>query len=1049
MNDWQPSKIPYIQPLEDKTQGKNNLIYLAEDDELLAEDLLIQLEHDDFVVKHFNNLDSFVTAFQHEVPAAVVMDVMFKEGGVAGADAIKKLKNDFNNFPPVVFISARKDIEARLAAVKAGAQRFISKPVNKVKLSKTLNGLIERTEVTPYRVLLVDGDVSLLNYYETILLGAGMEVLTISNPMNTLDALEEFKPDVIVLDVYMPECSGPEVAQAIRQDDDWSVIPIMFLSVETDLDIQLQSMNLGGESFMLKPLTAAHLVDAVTIKAKKSRWNYRINNDFKLALRESQFHVVTSNQHNIVSSADVTGRIISVNDKFCDISGYSQEELVGQNHRVLKSNYHPDSFYKDMWNSISSGKVWHGRICNLTKNGDEYWVESTIVPFLNERGKPYKYVSARTDVTRVIQGEERLKRSQEFANIGTWDWNIKTGDLLWSDITYSLYGYKKESSIASYDSFMKAVHPDDLEIVTDAITRCVDKKIPFNIEHRVIWPDGKEHWMHGSGDVVRNESGQPLHMLGVVQDITLRKETEMNLAKQERQLLAAQSMASVGNWQADLSNGNLVWSDEIYRIFGYKPGSFEPSIEAFHKAVHPDDLTMVKESEKKAETTGYHDVEHRILQPDGTVRYVHELAEVEIDKQGHLIKMSGTVQDITERKLAEQAIVLAREEAETANRAKSQFLSSMSHELRTPMNAIMGFAQLLNIEIEQPLTNDQKENVNEILKASDHLLDLINEVLDLSKIEAGRIDLSIEDVSLGESIIQSLQLILPLADKRGISIKLYRGEKEIKLEDLYQENVVVRADFTRIKQVVINFLSNAVKYNSEKGTITIKCEQKDNNIRISVIDTGQGLGEEEQKQLFTAFNRLGAENTDVEGTGIGLVITKNIVELMGGQLGVESEVGVGSTFWFELPCGSEGLSDTAIDNDSTSENSLTLTESQHTVLYIEDNPANLRLVSQLLGRLPNIHMWSAHEPVLGLELAYANNPDLILLDINLPGMDGFEVLELLRKSDITRNTPVIAISANAMPKDVERGFEAGFDDYITKPINIQKLLSAVDDRLNK
>ena len=1049
VNDWQPSKIPYIQPLEDNVQRKNNLIYIAEDDEFLAEDLLAQLEQDDFVVKYFNNLDDFVSAFYQEVPAAVIMDVMFKEGGTAGADTIKKLKNDFDKFPPVVFISARKDIEARLASVKAGAQKYFSKPINKAKLSKTLDGLIERTVRTPYRILLVDDDLSLLNYYETILAGAGMEVLTMSNPMNTLDALEQFKPDVIVLDVYMPECSGPEVAQVIRQDDNWTMIPIMFLSVETDLDIQLRSLDLGGESFMVKPLAAAHLVDAVTVKAKKSRWNSRINNDLKLALRESEFQVVTSNQHDIVSSADVTGRIISVNDKFCDISGYSREELIGQNHRLLKSNNHIDSFYKDMWASISSGQIWHGTICNHNKSGEEYWVDSTIVPFLDEKGKPYKYVSARTDITKVLQSEARLELSQTFANIGTWDWDIGSGKLFWSDRIWPLFGYEKEVVKTTYENFMSAIHPEDKKLVSDAVTKCVNDGDTYDIEHRVIWPDGSIHWLHESGDVVRAEDGSPRHMLGVVQDITLRKETEMNLAKQERQLLAAQSMASVGNWQADLSNGNLVWSDEIYRIFGYKPGSFEPSIEAFHKAVHPDDLTMVKESEKKAETTGYHDVEHRILQPDGTVRYVHELAEVEIDKQGHLIKMSGTVQDITERKLAEQAIVLAREEAETANRAKSQFLSSMSHELRTPMNAIMGFAQLLNIEIEQPLTNDQKENVNEILKASDHLLDLINEVLDLSKIEAGRIDLSIEDVSLGESIIQSLQLILPLADKRGISIKLYRGEKEIKLEDLYQENVVVRADFTRIKQVVINFLSNAVKYNSEKGTITIKCEQKDNNIRISVIDTGQGLGEEEQKQLFTAFNRLGAENTDVEGTGIGLVITKNIVELMGGQLGVESEVGVGSTFWFELPCGSEGLSDTAIDNDSTSENSLTLTESQHTVLYIEDNPANLRLVSQLLGRLPNIHMWSAHEPVLGLELAYANNPDLILLDINLPGMDGFEVLELLRKSDITRNTPVIAISANAMPKDVERGFEAGFDDYITKPINIQKLLSAVDDRLNK
>lgn len=1047
--NWTPSDIPYIQPIEDNGPRIGNLIYLVDDDELLAADLITKLESFDYKVKYFASILDFESACKIEMPVAIIMDMIFSHSDVAGADVIQKLKSEVDSCPPVIFISVRKDVDARLAAARAGASRYFCKPLDVKKLCLTLEGLTSRTTMKPYRVLIVDDDETLLQYHATVLQDAHMEVKSLSEPLQVLETMVEFDPDIIISDVYMPNCSGPELAQVIRQDDAWALTPIMFLSTESNLDRQLSAMNLGGDDFLVKPVEAGHLVSAVIARAKRARWTKRLNSDLSASLRESAHQTVTMDQHDIVSSANVAGVITSVNDKLCEISGYSSDELIGQNHRMLKSSHHPASFYKDMWNTISSGQVWHGRICNLNKNGDEYWVESTIVPFLDELGKPYKYVSARTDVTQVIQSEARLERSQRFANIGTWDWNIKTGKIFWSERIWSLFGYDKDQTDTTYDNFMAAIHEDDRTLVSDAVTKCVESGEEYNIEHRVVWPDGNVRWLHESGDVVRDKDGQSLHMLGVVQDITLRKKTEMNLADNERQLLSAQSMASVGNWQADLTNGELVWSDEIYRIFGYAPGSFKPSVEAFHQAIHPDDLIMVRESEKKAETTGHHDVEHRILQPDGTVRYVHELAEAEIDEEGHLIKMSGTVQDITERKLAEQSIVHAREEAETANRAKSQFLSSMSHELRTPMNAIMGFGQLLNIEIEQPLTDDQKENVNEILKASDHLLELINQVLDLSKIEAGRIDLSIEDVSLGEAIIQSLQLILPLAEKRGISIKLYSGDKEINLEELYQDKVVVRADFTRTKQVIINFLSNAVKYNSEKGTITIKCKQKANNIRISVTDTGQGLDEEEQKKLFTAFNRLGAENTDIEGTGIGLVITKNIVDLMGGQLGVESDVGVGSTFWFELPCGSETISDVAKDNNSISEDSLALSESKHTVLYIEDNPANLRLVSQLLGRIPNIHMWSAHEPVLGLELADEYNPDLILLDINLPGMDGFEVLELLRQSDKTRNTPVIAISANAMPKDIERGFVAGFDDYITKPINIQKLLSAVDDRLNK
>ena len=1049
-DEWQPSKIPYLKLLDKKKKGqrKGNLIYLAEDDVLLGESITAYLEQDNFVVKHFSDLDSFIAAFDSEIPSAIIMDVMFKEGNIAGAKVIEQLNNQLGNTPPIVFISALSDIEARLAAAKAGAQRYFSKPVDKERLSQTLDGLVERIKVKPFRVLLVDDDPSLLKYYEVILQEADMDVLTISDPMKSIEVIEEFKPDVIVLDVYMPKCSGPEIAQVIRQDDKWAMTPIMFLSIESDIDIQLAAMNLGGESFMLKPVTADHLIQAVTIKAKKSRWSHRINDDLKSTLRESEFQLITSNQHDIVSTADVTGRIMSINDKFCEISGYSRKELIGENHRLLKSKYHPDSFYKNMWRTIASGQVWHGTICNYNKSGEEYWVESTIVPFLDEKGKPYKYVSARTDVTQVIQSESRLTRSQEFANIGTWDWNITTGSLFWSDRIWPLFGYNKEATDTTYDNFMAAIHEDDRELVSSAVTKCVESNEEYNIEHRVVWPDGSTHWLHESGDVVRDKDGVALHMLGVVQDITPRKNIELALSEKENLLVAAQSMAKVGNWQADIITGELIWSDEIYRIFGYEPGSFKPSVEAFHNAVHPDDRARVSESEKQAQETGQHDVEHRILQADNTVRYVHELAQAEVDEDGKLIRMTGTVQDITDRKLAEQSLIQAREEAETANLAKSEFLSSMSHELRTPMNAIMGFGQLLGLEQKPALTKDQKENVNEILKASDHLLDLINEVLDLSRIEAGRIDLSIEDVNIGNTITDSLQLILPLADKRGITIKILRGDTKLDISDVVSDKCIVRADFTRTKQVLINLLSNAVKYNCENGSITIKYENLDgHHTRISVTDTGNGLNLSQQEQLFTAFNRLGAENSDIEGSGIGLVITKNIVDLMGGRIDVESHVGVGSTFWFELPTSKGGL--VADENDkSIPETSMELNEGR-TVLYIEDNPANLRLVTQLLSRLPNLHMRTAHESLLGLELAEQNNPDLILLDINLPGMNGFEVLKLLKQRKSTKNTPVIAISANAMPNDIEKGFAAGFDDYITKPINIAQLLKTVKENLEK
>lgn len=923
-DEWQPSIIPHIKPSKEKELRTGNIIYLAEDDELLAENIMATLEQADYVVKYFSELTVFEKAFEVEIPSAILMGVVFEEGTHAGTDIIARLKNNNENFPPVIFISARDDIEVRLEAARAGAHRYFSKPLNMNKLTRTLEKLTTQVSTQPYRVLLIESDKTLLEHYTLLLSDAGLDVKAISDPLEILNELVIYKPDVVVSDVYMTGCSGQELAQVIRQDDKWATLPIMFLSTELDLHTQLDAMTLGADDFLLKPVEPYHLIAAVTARAKRARLTTQLNQNLKDSLRESEYLRITMDQHGIISSSDIYGNITSVNEKFCAISGYNRHELIGKNHRILKSDYHQESFYKNMWATISHGKVWHGTICNRAKNGHEYWVNSTIVPFLDDHGKPYKYVSARTDITTLRQSEERLSRSQEFANIGTWDWDIRSDEVFWSERSKKMFGYSSELEDISFDDFSRVVHPEDLSMVNNAVKACMEKGVKYNLEHRVIWSDGSVHWLHERGDVIRSESGEALHMLGVVQDID-------------------------------------------------------------------------------------------------------------------------------ERKRAEKELISAREEADNANRAKSQFLSSMSHELRTPMNAIMGFSQLMTMETEPGLNESQLENVTEISKASQHLLELINDVLDLAKIEAGHINLSIEAVGIAEVISETLQLITPLAQKRGIEISVARDSNEISFEELSEQYYAVRADRTRFRQILLNLLSNAVKYNCDNGKINISYQQSENNLtRISITDTGAGLSTEEQKQLFQAFHRLEAEESEIEGTGIGLIITKNIVELMGGNIGVESQQGTGSTFWFELPSDSIILDQ---EKEVHKRDSVPVYVGQeehlHTVLYIEDNPTNLRLVSQLLGHLNNIHMWSAHEPMLGLELAAKHNPDLILLDINLPGMDGFGVLKHLRQRKVTKNTPVIAISANAMPKDIEKGINAGFDYYITKPINVKTLLKAVDTYLSK
>lgn len=748
---------------------------------------------------------------------------------------------------------------------------------------------------------------------------------------------------------------------------------------------------------------------------------------------------VAVDHHAIVSIADAAGVITYVNERFCAVSGYRADELIGNTHRVLKSGLHDAAFYQDIWRTIGAGKVWSGEICNRRKDGGLYWVESTIMPFLGAAGRPCQYLSIRTEITGIKQAElslrhseERLRRSQVYANIGTWDWNIQTGELYWSERIAPLFGYPEGRLETSYANFLAAVHPDDRQAVIDAVDACIGQGADYDLEHRCVWPDGSVRWLLERGDVVRGADGTPLHMLGVVQDITARKHAELALAEKRARLLEAQRLARLGNWEADMRSGELYWSDEIYRIFGHVLNSFTPSIEDFIRAVHPEDLDLVRESEARAAVTGRHDVVHRIVRPDGEIRYVHELAEAERDAGGTVVRMLGTVQDVTELKRAEQAMLAAKEEAERASQAKSDFLSSMSHELRTPMNAILGFAQLL--EYDAALDAEQRDSVHEIIKAGQHLLELINEVLDLARIESGRIDLSLEPVELCDVVRECFGLMLPLADARGI-----------RLEHEGLPGACVRADRTRLKQVLLNLLANAIKYNRDGGDVRLEIESvADVRLRVAVADTGQGIPTERIEELFQPFNRLGAEATAVEGTGIGLTITRRLVEMMGGTIGVQSRLGAGSRFWIELPQENPADGERRHAAPRTVQDGGALTARRHRVLYIEDNPANLKLVNQLLGRRAHIHLLTAHTPTLGLELAAAHRPELILLDINMPDMDGYQLLQAFRADARLTAIPVVALTAKALPGDRARGRAAGFADYLTKPLDVAHFYAVLD-----